>query len=77
MTTSILHDDFVHVDEVKEVVDELEERIETIESDHRYPGDPDEFESAQVNAYLALMQWEWHGELKGLKQVRNELEGLS
>jgi len=58
-----------------DALDAIEERIEEIESDNRYPtGEDEEFEDVQVNGYLALMQCEWRGELKGLKRARNLLE---
>ena len=58
----------------EEALESINERIEEIESDSRYPtGDDEEFEDVQVNAVLALMQCEWRGELKGLKRARNAL----
>ena len=57
-----------------EVIELIEERIEEIESDNRYPSGDEPFEEVKVNAYLALMQAEWRGELKGLKMVRGLLE---
>lgn len=63
--------------DVESVIEQIDERIEEIESDNRYPtGEDEEFEEVQVNAYLALMQCEWRGELQGLKRARSLLEDL-
>jgi len=71
-------DEAIHVEEVQEAVAYIEDRIEEIESDNRYPtGEDEEFDDVQVNGYLALMQCEWRGELKGLKCARNELADLA
>jgi len=74
MSAAPASDEYVQVDEIRDAVDGIEDRIEEIESDNRYPtGEDEEFEDVQVNAILALMQSEWRGELKGLKRARNEL----
>lgn len=69
-------EEYVHVEEVREVVSDLEERIEEIESDNRYPDEDEERQDVRTNAVLALMQAEWGGELKGLKRARNALADL-
>lgn len=70
-------DEYVHVEEVQEVISDLEERIEEIESDNRYPDEDEERQDVQTNAVLALMQADWGGELRGLKKARNQLEDLA
>lgn len=72
-------DECVHVEEVQEAVDAIEDRIEEIEGDDRYDGGENPAESAEIqtNAVLALMQTEWSGELRGLKRARNLLEDIS
>lgn len=59
----------------EEAIEAIEERIEEIESDNRYPtGEDEDWADAEVNIVLALMQTEWRGELKGLKRARALLE---
>jgi len=63
------------IDKLDAVGDDIEERIEEIESDSRYETGEDAAE-VQVNAVLALMQSEWCGEVKGLKRAQSELDDL-
>lgn len=69
-------DEHVHVEEVQDIISDLEERVEDIESDDRYKKGEDAAD-VQVNAYLALMQTEWSGELKGLKRALNALYDIA
>lgn len=64
-------DDASRIDAALETI---EERIEEIESDSRYPADDEEPADVQANAYLALMQAEWRGELMGLRRAKQALQ---
>lgn len=67
-------DENVHVDDLDSAIAEIEERIEELESDDRYPESPEENAQVQVNAPLALIQQDMQSEVKGLKKALSILE---
>lgn len=67
----------VHVKKVQKVVESIEDRIEALESDDRYPEGPDDNAKIQINAPLALVQQDMQSEVKGLKYARAQLADLT
>lgn len=66
----------VSEEDLREVLDVIDERIDEIESDDRYPDEDEERQDVRTNSILALMQAEWGGELAGLRRARSEIDAL-